>query len=516
MLRRFRTFIIVFAISVLAVHAYAAATRIPADAFSNGQATFGDKNVYKVQLVFQLKNSNKSFNDGGSFVVTLPCSDDYQNVSLIDVQGLNVRDVYRDTYGNVVLLSSDIEPAKLPQNVKIVMSVTVNRTKVNKSAVSDEILEVSELFKSGETIPTKAEILHAAEEYRNFVNSKAVKNKNKIYHQKVIDLFPIEDTVYHEAMVDFAKTLADNGVSSLILYGWNIPEKTDYVARDFVLKVLTKDCGIVYLNKMLKEYSSDGTHIWWNALPPKLVIDYENNFIYTGVVQNVLVDDKLRMSNQVLFTDSTLYLSVGKVKNQTVDKRFESGYDKIVVTQKSKNPQKILLLKTKLSKYPDAFTLFKRKGGQKKQTTASANKPAQTQTQNAAKPQSQTGAAKPQGQSGTAQNGASQNAANPYITSVTFCKNVENNKAISPQQTFLSSDTIYVLITLKSTQSAKNVFYQWITPSGNNHFKKTTTVPGNWGSYYTYTNANGKMEKGVWKFVITINGVSKTVSFTVQ
>ena len=31
------------------------------------------------------------------------------------------RDVYRDTYGNVVLLSSDIEPATLPQNVKIVM-----------------------------------------------------------------------------------------------------------------------------------------------------------------------------------------------------------------------------------------------------------------------------------------------------------------------------------------------------------------------------------------------------------
>ena len=86
MLRRFRTFIIAVAISVLAVHAYAAVTRIPADAFSNGQATFGDKNVYKVQLVFQLKNSNKSFNDGGSFVVTLPCSDDYQNVSLIDVQ----------------------------------------------------------------------------------------------------------------------------------------------------------------------------------------------------------------------------------------------------------------------------------------------------------------------------------------------------------------------------------------------------------------------------------------------
>ncbi|MBP5449257.1 MAG: hypothetical protein J6Y01_03985, partial [Spirochaetales bacterium] len=493
---------------VLAAHAYAAATHIPPDMFGNGQSVFGDKNVYKVQLVFQLKNSNQAFNDGGAFALTLQGSDSYQNVSLIDVQGVNVRDIYRDIYGNVVLLSSDIEPAKLPQNVKIVMSVTVSRTKVNKAVVSNEIIDVSELYKAGETIPTKAALLQAAEEYRNSVNSKATKNKNKIYHQKVFDLFPIEDTVYHEAMVNFAKILADQGISPLMLYGWNIPEYTDYVARDFVLKVLTKDCGVVYLNKTLKEYSSDGTHIWWNALPPNLVTDYENNFIYTGVAQNVLVENKMRLSNQVLFTDSTLYLSVGKVKNQVVDKRFESGYDKIIVTQKSKTPQKIMLLKTKLSKYPDAFTLFTRNAKSPQPTAAAnTNKPAQTQN---------SGAAKPQGQGDTAQNGSSQNDANPYITSVTFCKNVENSKAIGPRQTFLSSDTVYVLVSLKSTQSAKNVFYQWVTPSGNNHFKKTTTVPGNWGSYYTYTNANGKMEKGVWKFIITINGVSKTVSFTVQ
>ncbi|MBP5706076.1 MAG: hypothetical protein J6W76_02240, partial [Spirochaetales bacterium] len=132
MLRRFRTFLLVLVVLVLAAHAYAAATHIPPDTFGNGQSVFGDKNVYKVQLVFQLKNSNQAFNDGGAFALTLPGSDSYQNVSLIDVQGLNVRDLYRDNYGNVVLLSSDIEPANLPQNVKIVMSVTVTRTKVNK------------------------------------------------------------------------------------------------------------------------------------------------------------------------------------------------------------------------------------------------------------------------------------------------------------------------------------------------------------------------------------------------
>lgn len=503
MYKRLRIFVISFAFSLLAWNVLAANRVIPADGLGNGQAAFGDPNTYKVQLVFQLKNSNQAFNDGGAFVVTLPESDDYQNVTVTSVQGIGVRDIYRDTYGNVVLLSQDIEPHSLPQNVKIVMNVTTKRTKVNKSMTSDGSLTISEMFKAGDKMITKAELFQLAEEYRTFVNSKAVKNKNRIYQQKIFDLYPIEDSVFHDAMADFAKTLAEQGVPALMAYGWNIPEKTDYIARDFALRVVTKDCGIVYLNKMLKEYSSDGTHIWWNVLPPKYVTDYENNFIYAGAGQPVEVDGQKKLSNIISFLDCTMYLSVGKVKSQVVEARFASGYDKINVTAKSKNPQKIIQLKTKLSKYPDQFVMF-RSDAAKKPTASSNNA-----SSNAAKPQNQTGA-KPQSQ------GGSQNAANPYITAVTFCKNVESGKAISPQQTFLSSDTVYVLVTLKSTQSAKNIFYQWVTPSGNNHFKKTTTVPGNWGSYYTYTSANGKMEKGVWKFIITINGVSKSVSFTVQ
>lgn len=500
MYRQVRLVVVCLAFSFLALNAFAAVYKaIPADSFGNGQTAFGDKNVYKVQLVFQLENKNQAFNDGCAFMVTIPGSDDYQNVTVTNVQGLNVRDFYRDAFGNVVLLSHDIEPHSLPQNVKITMNVSVGRTKVNKSMTSAGTLAVSELFRSGENELTKAELFRLADEYRTFINSKAIKAKNRIYQQKVIDLYPIEDSVYHEAMADFAKTLAEQGFTVMMVYGWQIPEKTDYIARDFALKVVTKDCGVVLLNKTLREYSSDGTHIWWNSLPPKFVSEYEYNYIYTAAGVPVDVDGQKKLSNIVSFIDSTMYLSIGKVTAQGADKRFSSGYDKVTVTAKSKKQQKILSLKTKLSKYPDNFVMFKFDSPAKKSGSAGSAHSAQN-----------TAAAKPS----AAQ--SDNTAANPYIKSITFCRNVDNGKVIGPQQTFLASDTVYVFISLNSTAQTKNVSYQWLTPSGNNHFKKSATVPGNWSSYYTYTNANGKMEKGVWKFVITINGISRSASFTVQ
>ena len=170
MFKRFRILVTYFAFSLLlAWNIFAANRVIPADGLGSGQTVFGEPNTYKVQLVFQLKNPNKAFNDGGAFVVTLPASDDYQNVTVTNVQGIGVRDLYRDSFGNVVLLSQDIEPHSLPQNVKIVMNVTTKRTKVNKSMTSDSTLTVSELFNAGEKAITKAELFQLADEYRNFV-----------------------------------------------------------------------------------------------------------------------------------------------------------------------------------------------------------------------------------------------------------------------------------------------------------------------------------------------------------
>ncbi len=479
--------------------AFAAVTfpvTLPSDDYNNGQAVFGEENVYKVQLVFELSNAKMTFNDGGYLALPVPNSTSHQKVTVTSVEGIAINDIFKDIYGNAVLFSSEIKPHTLPQNVKIRLEVTTFHTKINKNMTPNLSLDIAQSIAS-DKMPTKDEIFKLANDYRDFVNKKAIKPKNRIYHEKVAGLYPIEDKVYYDAMVGFLSTLAENGITSSIVYGWNVPDKVDYIARDFAAQIYSADGGVILLNKNLKQYSSDGTHIWWNALPVKYSTEYDDSFLYVGVANKTIVEDKPKISNKLTFINATVFISIGKVKGANApDDRFNVGYDRVFVTPKSKNPTKMLSFGSRLGKSSDSFVLLKAKKSQPQLK----QQPAKTDaSQNSVVP------------AGTA-------TGSPLLKSVTLCRNVENGKAVMPTTIFSQYAQIFVFFEFKPTNTAKTLSYKWINSNGNVHLQNTATVQGNWSSYYTYINSGKKaLQRGSWKLEVTVNGVlAKTAYFTVQ
>lgn len=456
---------------------------LPEDATGMEVTFAGTPNTYRIQLEYSLKPfvDTKDTTKSG-FILPVPCSTQYQTVTIVKTNTA-ITDITRDQYGNVVLITEPVKPTKIKDVLIVICEITVNTAQYsfptgyfytidyNKTAVK-HLTENSGYAKVQGKIKKIAQKLPDAYTYDDlftFINlfkeevNKAPDAINKIYREKVINLYPIPDKQYLMGALNLLALLKKQGINGRIGFGWNVVPRLPVFSRDFIIEIYIPDKGFLVLDKYLNLFSNRGYFILWHYDMPEA---YTPGFGYTGRLGET----------DIRFTENEVCIRAGLMHEGMVnDPRFKAVSDYVAASSRKKSNRKAFLIEeVSFVADKDSLGIF---------TVNSERHYATT-------PVSQ------------------------YCEEVVLCLGVSNHKPVQASMEFKAGERIHAYLKFASTKSNKIGIVKWIKPDGSIFHNKKIDIPGNWGYSYTYIHPR---ELGLWTLELYLYGkLESRKHFTVQ
>lgn len=438
---------------------------------SGMQVAYFDKTCrYRLKLTYSLNSLKDSLKTGEySFLMAMPESNEFQKVTVIDAN-YRINDIKKDIYGNTVIITEPIYI--LTTNfLSTIFEIVVEaaKTKPPKSFLYD--MKINERFnteynkginiKSDLTIDAKItdkstfnDIDLLIKKYKELVN-KSDKRLDRIYDEKITNLYPIPRNKYFTHAIDLLTYLSGKKIYGRIIYGYNIPQNVEIIAKDFLIEINFLNKYYLTFDKYLNLFTNKGYFIsLFSINPAEAVYDNSN---YIAVIKN----------ENVIFFKEDYQITAGCIDEKTVDARYNNLFDKKSTIAKVQSSLKDFIINESSVK-SENFVLIK----------ASENariydiKPVQK-----------------------------------FSKELFLCEDIEKSEPKNPKDVFINTDSINAFIRCRSTQTNKTGYVRWIKPDGDVYAVQKFDFPGAWGYYYTkiVPNKSG-WEKGIWTIELNIYG----------
>lgn len=416
-----------------------------------------------------------------SFLLPIPSSNDFQEVTILETN-FSINKIARDKIGNAVLITDGIPPNILNSYLIVKCEITVfpikysipisykYEGKINKILLSNvvkaKLPDINMMKTKCQNIMDNSidnmylKFMDAIEKFKGKF-TLGNNNIDKIYDPNIMSLYPIERTQYYLGMLSFIKKIKKHHIYARMGHGWSFPTGIDNIVSSSMVEFFLPDDGMLILNNKLDLFKGNASYInWFYYLPQK---ERQTNFGYIGI----------KMANEVISTNGVIWVSGGRLDENNNLEKIYKNLVKIEMTDiyDSESFSSFILENTELTDAThddNNFVLISK------------------------------------GTSGRIYN---EQIFNKYIDKVITCKNVDKGKPISPQDKFDRYSTIYAFIKYSDRKTKKIMHYKWIKPSGKVIYQKSVEIPAKWGYYYiTLNKGKNKLEKGLWRIEITING----------
>ncbi|MCG8570552.1 MAG: hypothetical protein MJB14_10470, partial [Spirochaetes bacterium] len=321
---------------------------IPADSTSLSISYQSDPIDYEIQIDYSLNELSKKIkNQSVSLLIPLPTSNDFQQTTIIDSGGINIVDFQRDKQGNVVLISEMVRPNNLPKVIRLKLAITTRpgkillpkqfqpQLKINQPMLDQLLVGNNEISDNYKKIildfPPQDELdfnqlMEVIEQFKKLINQNK-NHSNRLYADKVMNLYPISNQQYFEAAQSLLHKLAKAKISGRISRGYYIPYDIALFYPDFVIELFIPDQGWLVLDKYLNALNTNGGFV--SFFYPVLQ-DGNNQFI--SYIAALLENEK------VIFLNETNTIRIGiKSSDGFQDKRFTNVYDEKTVYQENKS-----------------------------------------------------------------------------------------------------------------------------------------------------------------------------------
>ena len=313
---------------------------LPKDQSALEPISIGKSKRYKLKIEYSVEKTKKEYKSKRiSFLFPIPSSNEFQEIKIILTKGFEIEDMYRDIYGNSVIKTKSVEVNLLPLYLTLIFEIKIIPTKYiipkkyyYKSDINDFILtnmrkknlinnkSKNKVLKdlTNDVNQNINQLKGYIEDFKSIQNSSK-KNINKIYDEKITNLYPIAKAVYHNKALDFLKFLILKNIPARISYGYILPDKIDNYFQDFYIEIVLEKYGVILLDKYLNPFVNDGRYI-------NLLYDIPKDNMYKEELGFFGVIDA---SADIDFLEEKIWIYAGEIdkKNIIKDLRYHRLYD---------------------------------------------------------------------------------------------------------------------------------------------------------------------------------------------
>ncbi len=454
---------------------------LPFDVSGMLVSSFHQTNSYLVKIKYSYSQYREKFpQENYSLIFPIPSSTESQIVIITGIKNFQIKEIVKDKFGNTAVITepiNDIEKKEINKDIEITLNIICNSTKYSFPKNFSYNVVINKNFNTFLNQPQKnnkkliliehkweksqsfEEIMQFIKKYKDKIN-KSKDRLDRIYDEKIIELYPVPRIKYYEKAIDLFALLTKQKINGRILFGWNVPNSIDLISRDFIIEIYLPNKGFMLIDKELNLFINKGSFISAFFQYPDLN-DY-NKQGYIGVIEN---DKIIFLNEKISFTAGVL------VSKKTQDSRYDNTIDyKKSFVLKDHAIDQFIIQDSFIHQENNTFVLMKYHSDNNGRIYKI--EPVQK-----------------------------------YLKDMVLCTTLNNHKPVNPGLEFYSNKKIYCYFKLNKTNSKKICFVKWIKPDGEIQKSNKFEIPGNWGYYYTNITPSKKgWEKGLWAIEIYLFG----------